>query len=179
MKYYLDAIVVVEGKEDVSYLSSFIESEYVVTNGYELPQKEIEYLNAALKYKRIIVLVDPDKAGRNIEEKLKSKLQKATYLNVEINKCNRGLKNGIAECAQDEIISIVKPFFTDKNIKKSEVLREKSLKITLSNKQLRQYIASKFHLGKCNNKTLFKRLETLQITEQQLCEAIKEYKDGN
>ena len=44
MKYFINKIIVVEGKEDVSYLSSFIDSEYIVTNGYELPKEEIEYI---------------------------------------------------------------------------------------------------------------------------------------
>ena len=179
MKYYLDGIVVVEGKEDVSYLSSFIDSEYVTTNGYVLPEEEIDYLNEASKYKRIIVLTDPDKAGRNIEEKLKSKLHEAVYLNVEISKCNRGQKDGIAECEQEEILKVLGPFVNTKKPQNNRVLQENSLKITLSDKNLRRYISHKYHLGKCNNKTLFKRLETLQISEQQLCDAIKEYNNGN
>ena len=43
MKYYLNNILVVEGKEDVSYLSSFLDAEFVTTNGYDIPEEEIEY----------------------------------------------------------------------------------------------------------------------------------------
>ena len=31
MKYLIDKIIIVEGKEDASYLSSFIEAEYIIT----------------------------------------------------------------------------------------------------------------------------------------------------
>ncbi len=179
MKYYIDGILVVEGKEDSSYLSSFIDAEYVITNGYEIPETELDYLNTASKFKQIIVLVDPDKAGREIELRLKNKLAKADYLNVEISRCNRGQKNGVAECDQEEILKVLRPYLTNGKSKNSGILQEKKLKIELSDKSLRDYLAGKYHLGKCNNKTLFKRLETLKISEQELLSSIKEYRDGN
>ena len=117
MKYYLDAILVVEGKEDVSYLSSFIDSEYVVTNGYDISEEELDYLNAASKYKNVIVLVDPDVAGRAIENRLKNKLSKATYLNVKISECIRGEKDGIAECDSSEILRVLGPYLKQEKSK--------------------------------------------------------------
>ena len=179
MKYYLNKILVVEGKEDVSYLSSFLDAEFVTTNGYEIPNEEIEYLNAASKYKDILVLVDPDKAGREIENRLKNKLSKATYLNVEISKCNRGQKDGVAECEQEEILKVLKPYLEAKKHEKSCVLQENSLKIELSDSELRDYLSNKFSLGKCNNKALIKRLETLQISEEELKKAIEDFRNGN
>ena len=179
MKYYIDGILVVEGKEDSSYLSSFIDAEYVITNGYEISKTELDYLNAASNFKQIVVLVDPDKAGREIESKLKNQLVKADYLNVEISHCNRGQKSGIAECDQEEILKVLEPYLEVEKTKNNVVLRAKSLKIELSDKSLRDYLAAKYHLGKCNNKTLFKRLDTLKISEQELLNSIKEYRDGN
>ena len=179
MKYYLNKILVVEGKDDASYLSSFLDSEIVTTNGYDIPKEEVLYLNAASKFKGIIVLVDPDKAGREIESKLKEKLDNATYLNVEISKCTRGSKQGVAECEQEEILSVLKPFIETKKNEKSAVLRENSLKIDLSDSTLREYVSDKFCLGKCNTKTMIKRLDTLQISEAQLKQAIEEYRNGN
>ena len=35
-KYYFNGVIVVEGKSDVSYLSSFIDSLYFTTNGYDI-----------------------------------------------------------------------------------------------------------------------------------------------
>ena len=179
MKYYLDAILVVEGKEDVSYLSSFIDSEYVVTNGYDISEEELDYLNAASKYKNVIVLVDPDVAGRAIENRLKNKLSKATYLNVKISECIRGEKDGIAECDSSEILRVLGPYLKQEKSKNNGFLQGKSLKIELSDKNLRQYLAKKYRLGKCNNKTIFKRMETLQISEQELRKTIEEYRNGN
>lgn len=175
MKYFIDKLIVVEGKEDVSYLSSFIESEYITTNGYEIPKEEIDYINEASKHKEILVLVDPDKAGREIENKLKEKIKKATYILVDISKCLRGKKNGVAECEKEEIIKVLKPHFSSKNPQKSHNLQRNLSKLDFNDKELRNYLCKKYHLGKCNLKKLFVRIETLEIPLEELNKSIREY----
>lgn len=175
MKYFINKIIVVEGKEDVSYLSSFIEAEYITTNGYDIPREEIEYINEASKHKEILVLVDPDKAGREIEEKLKTKLVKATYININISSCTRGEKTGVAECESEEILRVLKPHFSSKNTQKTRKLQGNLSKLDLNDKELREYLSKKFRIGKCNLKKLMIRLETLEITDEELETAIKEF----
>lgn len=175
MKYYINKLIVVEGKEDVSFLSSFIEAEYIITNGYDIPKEEIEYINEASKHKEVFVIVDPDEAGREIENRLKLVLTKATYITIDINKCIRGKKNGVAECEQEEIVRILKPHFSNKNQQKSCVLQGNLTKLDLSDRGLRRFLSDKFHLGKCNLKKIVVRLNTLEISSQELTKAIKEY----
>ena len=175
MKYFINKIIVVEGKEDVSYLSSFIEAEYITTNGYEIPDEEIKYINEASKHKEILVLVDPDKAGREIEKKLKEKLIEATYITIDISKCLRGKKDGVAECEQEEILRVLKPHFSSKNTQKTRKLQGNLSKLVFANKKMREYLSKKYHLGKCNLKKLMIRLETLEVTEEEIEKSIKEY----
>ncbi len=179
MKYIINKIIVVEGKEDVSYLSSFIDAEYVTMNGYNIPKQEIDYLNKASNYKEILILVDPDEAGRKIEEKLKEKLVKAIYLCVNISKCIKGKKNGIAECDQEEIIKILKPHFENEKLENKSVFEGEISKIDLNNKELREFLCEKFTLGICNTKKLINRLNTLRVSKEELKAAIEEYKRGN
>ena len=175
MKYFINKIIVVEGKEDTSYLSSFIEAEYITTNGYDVKPQDLDYINEACKYKEVLVLVDPDKAGRDIEKTLRSRIAKATYLEIDISKCIRGKKNGVAECDQQEIINVLKPHFSYKNSIKVPNLQGKFNKIDFSDKKLRSYICEKLHLGICNLKKLFIRIETLQISEEKLSKIVKDY----
>ena len=176
---YINGIIVVEGKEDAGYLSSFIKCEYVLMNGYNIPKEEIEYLNKASNYVDLIVMMDPDKAGREIESKLRISLEKAHYLNVDISECKRGKKNGIAETNKEEILRVLKPYITDKNEDKNELLLGKITNLDVSDQKLRQYICRKFSLGICNNKKLFRRLKTLRIDEDEVLEAMEEFRSGN
>ena len=66
MKISLNGVLVVEGKEDASYLSNYIASEIVVVNGFELDKTTISYL----KDRHVLALLDPDEAGKQIREKL-------------------------------------------------------------------------------------------------------------
>ena len=94
MKEYLKGVLVVEGKEDAAYLSNYISSEIVVINGFEMNHTTINYL----KDKEVILLVDPDEAGKNIRKTLNGRLFNVINVEIDISKCNRGKKKGVAEC---------------------------------------------------------------------------------
>ena len=175
MKYFINKIIVVEGKEDMSYLSSFIDAEFISLNGYDMPKEEIDYVNEASKVIGVLVLVDPDLAGRTIENKLKEKIKNATFLHVDISKCTRGRNDGVAECEREEIVKVLKPYILDKKEEKTPVLLENFTKIDFLDRGFRAFLANKFHLGKCNLKKLFIRINTLGITGPQIENAWREY----
>ena len=176
MKYYIDGIIVVEGKEDESYLSSFIDSYYIKTNGYDIPKEDIDFLKEAGKHTSIYVLTDPDKAGREIENKIKSTLPKAIYINIDIRKCTRARKDGIAECEKEEIIDKLNPYFKEKQKIDNDITYPLFYPL---DKKVREHLSQKYHLGKCNNKQLIKRINILEISKEEVQNTIKEFIDDH
>lgn len=170
MKLYLKGILVVEGKEDASYLSNYIASEIVVVNGFEIPESTISYL----ENKTVILLLDPDEAGLKIRNKLKKLLPSAIDVDIDINKCNKGIKNGVAECEIDEVLSKLHKY-VDREIKSSSDIKQSDLYELgiIGNKELRKRVCEKFNLGNCNGKTMYKRLLNNNISLEQLYEIIK------
>lgn len=170
MKLFLKSILVVEGKEDASYLSNYIASEIVVVNGFEIPESTISYL----KDKMVILLLDPDEAGIKIRNKLKKLLPNAVDVEIDINKCNKGIKNGVAECEIDEVLSKLHKY-VDNEIKSSSDIKQSDLYELgiIGNKELRKRVCEKFNLGNCNGKTMHKRLLNNNISLKQLYEIIK------
>ena len=175
MKITLNRILVVEGKEDASYLSNFIDSEIVIVNGFELSSETISYL----QNKPVILLLDPDEAGANIRKKLNSLLNNCVNVEININKCTRGKKNGVAECEIDEVLKELRGFAANKVTKKDNIGAIDLYNLGLNNKQLRRYVCDRLNLGLCNNKTLLKRINLNNISLSSLCEIIKEYNNGN
>ena len=176
MKKYLNYVLVVEGKEDAAFLSNYIGSEIVILNGYELLDSTIDYL----KNKTVIVLTDPDEAGLKIRKKLNAILDEVINVEIDIAKCNRGIKNGVAECDINEILTKLSPFFTEK-VESNELINNidlYNLGIT-QNKDLREYICQELKLGKCNNKKLIQRLNNNRIDLDAIKKIVKKYKDGN
>ena len=176
MKKYLDGVLLVEGKEDASYLSNYIASEIVVINGFDIKDSLISYL----KNKRVIILTDPDEAGLKIREKLNKKLSNVVNVEIDINKCSRGVKNGVAECQIDEIMDILSPFFIEDPQSDPLVTPNDLFVLGISeNKNLRQFVCKELALGKCNNKTLLKRLNLNHIKVEELEKIVKKYQNGN
>ena len=172
----LNRILVVEGKEDASYLSNYIDSEIVAVNGYELSDQIISYL----KDKPVILLLDPDEAGKSIRKRLNSVLNDIINVEVDINKCTRGSKNGVAECEIDEVLEKLSEFCRDFDAKTPDFTISDLYKLGLAeNKDLRDYVCTKLNLGKCNFKTMNKRLIANEIKFENICKIIEEYNNGN
>ena len=171
MKIFLNGTLVVEGKEDASYLSNYISSEIVVVNGYEISKSTISYL----KNKRVILLLDPDEAGLKIRERLNKELPNAINVNIDISKCIRGEKNGVAECLIEEVCEQLKPYVTEKtNDNSSDIKMSDLYELGLiNNKDLRDKICQKLNLGNCNGKQLFKRLVINNISLDKIREIIE------
>ena len=177
MKLFLNGVLVVEGKEDASYLSNYIESEIVVVNGYEMSDRTINYL----KGKTIIALLDPDDAGKQIRKILNYKLENVINVEIDINKCIRGTKNGVAECSIDEIMVKLQPYSVKnpailKRIQESDLF---NLGLVNGDICLRKYVCEKLNLGKCNGKVLLKRLNANNVSMEELTKVVEEYKHGN
>ena len=176
MKKYLKYPLVVEGKEDASYLSNYIASEIVVVNGYELDSSLISYL----KDKEVIVMTDPDEAGKQIRNRLNGMLKNTYNVEVDIKRCIRGKKNGVAECDIDEILCKLALFFIDKPEYSAEIAPFDlyDLKIT-ENSELRAYVCKKLNLGNCNNKQLLKRMNNTHVQLEVLKDIVNQYNHGN
>lgn len=176
MKLYLDRILVVEGKEDSSYLSNYVESEIVMVNGYELNQATINYL----KDKPVLLLLDPDEAGSKIRKILNGKLENCVNVEVDLAKCTRNIKNGIAECEINEILEKIRPFCCNKAEKSTDIKISDLYNLgLLNNKELREQVCERLNLGNCNGKTLFKRITNSNITSSDLKNIIKDISNDN
>ena len=156
--------LVVEGTNDVSYLSSFIGGEIVSVNGLEVKKDTVEYLKELEKVKKIIILTDPDEAGEKIATKIRKELSNYEIVNVDITKCTRSKKNGIAECDKDEILSKLSGFLQEKPLKTEQLLLVDIENIKGRYHVGNQDICNEFHLGNVNTKTMIKRLNALELS---------------
>lgn len=177
MSNYIDGIIVVEGTGDASLISSFIDSEIVVTNGFELDTQTIDYLKIQETNKKIYILTDPDDAGLQIRNKLHHYLHNFIDVNVSKDKCNKHNKHGVAECEIEEIKRALSPYFSQKPIILNKIdindLYELNL-IGVGSNYKRDKISKAFNLGKCNGKKLLERLNSLNVKLDDLKKVLEE-----
>ena len=168
-KYYIDAVIVVEGKSDVSYLSSFIDSQFFITNGYDLNEEKIGFLSRVSEVNKVIVFTDNDKAGYDIENKLKSRIQSVICVKPAVSSRNNYKKSGVAETKKEEILNALKPYISDTK-QKGQIRRyDLSNIISLSNNPtlVRDNIVKEYRLIDGNNKYLEQQLNMLKVDEQE------------
>lgn len=169
MKYF-NGVIVVEGTGDSSYLSSFVCAEYVTLNGYDIPEDVVDYLKH-VKNRKILVMTDPDDAGFSIEKRLKDTGLKYETRFVDSKMCNKHGKHGVAECKKEEILRVLDSDLIDANPFTNSISQTEFNSFGFMNSQeKRNEISEKLHLGICNSKILFKRMNYNGITSKMIKE---------
>ena len=171
-KYYLAGVLVVEGKSDVSYLSSFINTLYFTTNGYDISEEKIDFLSRVAKVNRVIILTDNDEAGEAIEKKIKTKISGVFVVKSEKNTRNSYKKSGVAETTKESVLEALKEFIEKDNGQFKKVDYQLNRIITLSDdpEAKRNQIIRDYRLIKGNIKFLQNLLQMLGIKPQEIIE---------
>ena len=165
-KYCIDGVLVVEGKSDVSYLSSFIDTNYFITNGYDINEEKLDFLTRVSKVNKVIILTDNDEAGLQISDKIKSRICGVSVVKSAKLTRKSYKKSGVAETNKQEIIKVLEPFFAKAFIKNDYDL---STVISLSKNpnDIRNQIANDYRLINGNNKFLEEQLNMLKINPKE------------
>lgn len=176
MKKIIDGIVVVEGKSDVAFLSSFLETEFVITNGSEIPEKTIEYLEKSAENRDIFVLTDPDFPGKKIRDTLDARIPNLKHCFVSKENSIKHNKVGVAESTKEEVLNALQNYMTASKeavgtIKSSD-LYAFGLIGQENSEEKREKICKKYHLGFCNAKTFLQRLNYSGITLEEIEESL-------
>jgi len=164
MKKFINKIIVVEGKSDVSFLSQYIDAEFVTTNGSEVSKETIDYLRNTKK--EIIVLTDPDFPGKKIRDVLDSLIPNLKHCFINKESSIKHGKVGVAEGNIEEImIALENNFEINRKIGNLSMTDLYNLNLIgkKSSKEKRSKISTSLHLGYCNAKTFLIRLNSKGI----------------
>lgn len=167
MREILNYILLVEGKSDAAYISSLIKCEIVTINGLEIDPLEIDYINH--HHKTTIVFTDSDKEGKKIRAILDKKLINKIDVEINIDVCDKNGKHGVAEAKKDELIGILSKYCCGTPTKPLKTVRLNDIESLCVNKE---QIVDDYHLGRCNTKKLIERLNSKNISAEEL---IKRY----
>lgn len=172
MKKQIDGIIVVEGKTDVSFLTNYIDAEFVITNGSEINESTIDYLKGKSVNTRIYVLTDPDSPGKRIRDILDNNIDGLIHCFIKKENSIKNGKVGVAEGDINEIIEALSIGVVSKKRKNGNLVMNDLVELGYvgndNSTKKRDDLSNKLHLGFCNAKTLLKRLNYLGVTKEQL-----------
>lgn len=165
-KVKIDGVIVVEGKTDKDFLLSFLEAEIVMTNGSAVNRETIAYINEISKFKKVIVLTDPDAPGKRIRDILNQNVEglENAYLPKEV--CIKKNKVGIAESTKEAVLEALQNVIpasgksVDSDLEYSDLL-ELGLVGSPDSSYKREMVERALHLGHTNGKTLLQRCRAL------------------
>ena len=173
MKKIINGIIVVEGKTDVAFLSTYFDAEFVITNGSEISQETINYLKKMSSQKSIYVLTDPDAPGKRIRDVLDSQIEGLKHCFITKENSIKHGKVGVAEGNIKEIEKSLENYFVlDKKSSTNILTSSDLLKLGLSggegaNKK-RYDVSKKLNIGYCNAKTFLKRVNSMNLSYNEL-----------
>ncbi len=168
MKHIIDALIVVEGVTDIQFLSTFIDADFVITNGSAINQSAIDLIKAAKsKNKEVIVLTDPDFPGEKIRDFLARTIPGLSHAFVpKMSAISKG-KVGVAQATEAVILQALKDKIVFQKTSHHDLTPALIAKLGFvglpHSKTLRKQLIEHFHLGECNVKTMVKRLNFLGI----------------
>lgn len=174
-KTNIDGVLIVEGSNDVSYLSSFVNALFFITNGYDLNDRKIEFLKEAAKANKLIIMTDPDEAGEKIRNKLKETIK--PIFDTKIDKITRKntKKCGVAELTKECILSTLEPYISSNPSTVTHYDLVSLLSLSKKPKDIREKLVDKYRLIDGNNKALENQLNILKISKEE----IEEFINGN
>lgn len=161
-------VIVVEGKTDTQVLKELFDVETIETHGLALSQETLDYIKKVNDTRGVIVLTDPDYPGMKIRNMIKDVLPNSKHAFVKKKDAIGKNKVGIAEARKEAIIEALDNVISFDETQQSISWEEFIDLDIIGNKERRIHVYEAFHLGYGNVKTLFKRLNMVGITKEDI-----------
>lgn len=164
-------VIVVEGKNDTKNLQRYFEVDTIETHGLGLSRETLEYIDEVNDRRGVILFLDPDSAGEKIRKRINDYipgLKNAFVLKEDARtKKKVGVEHASYEVLKEALDHVVSydEFHHTINV---EDMYELHLMGSDDSSYRRDVVSREFHIGKCNGKTMLKRLNMLGISREEL-----------
>lgn len=170
-------IIVVEGKSDTALLKELFEVDTIETHGLALDKKTLELIKEANKTRGVIVLTDPDFPGKKIRDQIQAVVPNCKHAFVSKKDATGKKKLGIAEANKEAVVLALENMVNFDVDNQSITWHEFIDLDIIGNKQRRLLVYDLFNLGYGNVKTLFKRLNMVGISKEDVLKKLDEHKE--
>ena len=166
-------LYVVEGNMDISRLKS-LGFEYVYpTNGYALKKESILFLKEVEKVRKIVLLLDPDRNGRDIRRRLEEQLTNYVSVSVPYKLAIGKRKLGVAETKAIDLLDLLKDYLEEdtKDNEEKSIDMNDLLELGLrgdNSFEKRMILNEELHVRGGNCKSLLNDLNLLHKTKDEV-----------
>lgn len=170
-------IVIVEGKNDTHRLKNFFDCDTIETHGSALSKRTLEMIKMANQKRGVIIFTDPDAPGERIRRIINQNVEGCKNAYIDKNKAKTTKKVGIEHASKEDLEESLKHLMTYTDSFEETITWCEFLELGCSGQEdssrKRRILEEYLHLGKSNAKTLYKRLNMIQVTQEE-CKKILE-----
>lgn len=168
MKYNFEGVIVVEGKEDVSYLSSFLNGLFFTTNGLDISDEKIQFLKNVNKVNKLIIMTDNDASGEVIRNRIVNQISGCFVVKISGNSRKNYIKKGVAEANRDEILNLLQDHIVEHDIVIEQYELNKYISLSKCGNIFKNKLIEKYRLINGNIKFLENQLNMLKISKSEI-----------
>ncbi len=164
------AVIVVEGRHDQAKINAIYPDAHIITTqGSALNQDTLELLKALNQIHTVIILTDPDAPGDKIRHAINQYIGETDHVFLRTKDCinKTGKKVGV-EHASPQVIKQALGQILHSDVSRETITRKDFNALGLNGcvhaKLKRETVSEYFNIGKCNAKTMYKRLNLFGIS---------------
>ena len=170
----ISEVIVVEGKNDSNVLKSYIDCDTIETFGSNISTETLAYIQETQKKRGVIIFTDPDERIRTI---INQHVKGCKNAFIEKNKAKTTKKVGIEHASKEDILESLAHLMTYRETEETLSYKE-FIELGFTGRSnsgsLREAVSSRLHIGRPNAKTLFKRLNMLQMQKEDIEKLMRE-----
>ena len=166
----IDALIVVEGKNDEFKLRQVLDADIVCTQGLSMPKNVLADIVEISRHKDIIICTDPDSPGDKIRQRITELVPGAKQVYFLTEDAKGKNKVGVEHVSNEKIIEAFEHIVGAKD-DEITLTWEEYLSLGLigrGSSKKRAYLAKELHLGLANAKTFYHRLNMIKVKQSDL-----------
>lgn len=171
-------VIVVEGKSDTAAVRRALPGVSTIeTHGYGITDETMDEIRKAYERRGIIIFTDPDHAGETIRKRLKAAFPQASEAFLIREEASKSGDVGIENGTPEDILEALgkakiatekrRDIFTENDLKEAGLVGEPG------SAALRQKVGKILGIGYGNAGAFLKKLNTYDITREELNEALR------
>lgn len=182
-KIKINEIIVVEGRDDITALKRVVEGHIIALNGFSgMNKKTLNKLVELSKDNEMILLTDPDFAGKKIRQKIQEYVPNIKHAFVSRKDATKDNNVGVENANNEVLLETLKNIITEKKENSDYIftmadLLDNDLSIGKKAKENRIKLGDILKIGYYNSKQLLNALNSFNIDKKTFDKAIEKLKN--
>ena len=169
--------IVVEGKDDIANVKRAVDCEMIATNGLGFGEELINRLIKINERCGIIILTDPDYAGKRIRARLARHIPTAKHAYIDRKKAIKKGDLGVENAEPEVIIDALKRAKAEETSRREEFtmadLVKNGLSIGEGSREKRARLGELLGIGYYNSKGLLAKLNSFGVSREEFERAVE------